>query len=113
MESNLTILQDHYVDTITLYSTLPRNHTALQVAFHWAKKRYGGRLSTNTATAVESLLSFNPAAISNIVIPPHDTDPVTGAEQFAGSRPTVEALKTTGADLDLNSHDQFPFLVYI
>lgn len=112
MESNLTILQDHYVETIAQYSNLNRNEVALQVAFHWAQKRYGGRWSPNTTTAIESLLtSVIPATKDNTVIPKQESNLTTGIGQTAKTRSAIEDSKTTFTLLDPNNEEQFPALL--
>lgn len=111
MEGNLTILQDHYVETIAQYSNLTRNEVALQVALHWAQKRYGGRWSTNTTIAIESLLtSVTSGTADNAVVPQQQSNLATGTGQTAKDRPPTEGPKTILKPLVLNSEEQFPAL---
>ncbi len=56
MHNNLSILQDHYLQTILTHNSLPYNRIAFSVATNWARKRYRARLAHSTVQTAQSLL---------------------------------------------------------
>lgn len=58
MQTNMTILQDHYTATITALSDTPRNPLALQIAIGWARKRYTSQLTLTTIHTIHHILGI-------------------------------------------------------
>ena len=53
----MTILQEHYTNTIHTLGRTTHNPLALQIAIGWAKKRYVQRFRAETITATEHILN--------------------------------------------------------
>ncbi|XP_059184757.1 mucin-2-like [Centropristis striata] len=53
MHNTITILSEHYSNTLSAIDTSTYNPIAFQIATGWARKRYGDRLTTGTIQATE------------------------------------------------------------
>lgn len=85
METNMTILQQHYTQTITELTDIRGNQLAFRVATNWAKRRFGTRLDPDTITKTHNLLfSVVPTPASDI----SSSSSSQGEEKHSSSNPS-------------------------